>query len=65
MTVYKALHPWDDIEKIYVSRTEGGREHALIQDRVDASIQWFEDYINKIQRKFDYSNQKQYWQHKH
>ena len=34
----KALHPRDDIHKLYVSRKEGESEHASIEDTIDASI---------------------------
>ena len=34
-----ALHPKEDIDRLYVSRKGGGREHASIGDCVDASIQ--------------------------
>ena len=36
-----------------------------IQDSVDTSIQWFEDYTKKTRRKTYYSDQKQNKQHKH
>ena len=47
MTMKKALHPRDDLEKIYVSRNERGRGLADIEDCVDASIRQLEDYIEK------------------
>ena len=47
MTMYKALHPRDDVDRLYVSRKEGERWLASIEDRVDASIQRLEDYIQK------------------
>ena len=50
MTMYKALHPRDDVDRLYVSRKEGGRELASIEDSVDASIQRLEDYIEKQER---------------
>ena len=37
--MHKALHPSDDVDRLYVSRKEGGRGHASIEDSVDASIQ--------------------------
>ena len=55
----KALHPRDDVDRLYVSRKEGGRGLSSIEDSVDASIQRLEDYTQK-QRKTDYSHQKQY-----
>ena len=50
MAMHKALHPRDDIDRLYVSRKEGGRGLASIEDSVDASIQWLEDYIEKHER---------------
>ena len=45
--MHKALHPRDDVDRLYVSRKEGGRGLASIEDTVDASIQRLEDYIEK------------------
>ena len=45
MTMHKALHPRDDVDRLYVSRKEEGRGLANIEDNVDASIQRLEDYI--------------------
>ena len=47
MTMHKALHPWDDVDRLYVLRKVGGRGLASIEDSVDASIQRLEDYIQK------------------
>ena len=47
MTMHKALHPRDDVDKLYVSRKEGGRGLARIEDNVDAAIRRLEDYIEK------------------
>ena len=47
MTMHKALHPRDDVDRLFVSRKEGGRGVASIEDSVDASIQRPEDYIQK------------------
>ena len=41
MTMYKALHPRNDVDRLYVSRKESGRGLASIEDSVDASIQRF------------------------
>ena len=35
--MHKALHPRDDTDRLYVSRKEGGRVLASIQDIVDVS----------------------------
>ena len=45
MTIHKVLHPRDHVDRLYVSRKEGGRGLANIEDSVDASIQQLEDYI--------------------
>ena len=50
MTMHKALHPRDDVDRLYVPRKEGGSGLASIEDGVDTSIQWFEDYIEKHER---------------
>ena len=47
MTMHNALHPRDDVDKLYVPRKERGRGLARIEDNVDASIQRLEDYIEK------------------
>ena len=38
MTMHKALHPRDDVDRLYSSREEGGRGFASIIDNVDALI---------------------------
>ena len=48
--MHKALHPSDNVDRLYVSRKEGGRGLASIEDSVDASIQRLEDYIQKHDR---------------
>ena len=45
--MHKALHPSDDMDRLYVSRKEGGRGLASIEDTVDASIQRLEENIEK------------------
>ena len=45
MTMHKALHPRDDVDRLFVSRKEGGRGLASIEDSFDASIQRLEDDI--------------------
>ena len=50
MTMHKALHPRDDVDRLYVSRKQEGRGLASIEDSVDASIQWHEDCIEKHER---------------
>ena len=50
MTMHKALHPRDDVDRLYVSRKEWGRGLDSIEDIVHASIQRLEDYIEKHKR---------------
>ena len=50
MTIHKVLHPRDNVDRLYVSREEGGRGLASIEDSVDASIQRLEDYMEKHER---------------
>ena len=47
MTMNKALHSRDDVDRLYVSRKEGGKVLASIKDSIDASIQRLEDNIEK------------------
>ena len=47
MIRHKVLHPSDDVDRLYVSRNEGGRGHARIEDSVNTSIQRLEGYIEK------------------
>ena len=47
MTMHRALHFRDDVDRLYVSRKEGGRVLASIEDNVDTAIQRLEDYMEK------------------
>ena len=51
MTMHKVLHLRDNVDRLYVSRKEGGRGLVSIEDSVDASIQRSEDYIQKHDRR--------------
>ena len=48
--MHKALHPRDNVERLYIPRKEGGRGHVSIKDSVDTSIQRLEVYIEKHER---------------
>ena len=39
MAMHKALHPRNDVHRLYISIKEGGRELIGIDDSIDASIQ--------------------------
>ena len=47
MTMREALHSRYGIDRLYVSRKEGGRGFASIEDNMEASIRRLEDYITK------------------
>ena len=47
MTMHKALDTREDVDRLYVSRKEGGRGLTSIEDSVDSSIQRLKDYIQK------------------
>ena len=47
MSLHNALHPRDDVNSLYVSRKEGGRGLASIEDSVNTSIQRLKDYLEK------------------
>ena len=45
--MHKALHPREDVDRLYVSRKEGGRGLTSIEDSVDTSIHQLENSIQK------------------
>ena len=51
MIMHKVLHPRNDIDRLYVSRKEGGRGLARTEDIVDAFIQRLKDYTEKRRRR--------------
>ena len=65
ITMYKALHPRNDLDDLCVSRKERGRGIVSIEKNIDASIQGLKDYIKKAPKNTCYNHQKQYRQHKH
>ena len=44
MTMHEALHPRDDVDRLYVSRKKGRRGLTSVEDSVDASIQRLGDF---------------------
>ena len=50
MTMHKALHPKDYVDRLYVPRKEGGRGLVSIENNVDTSIKRLEDYMKKHER---------------
>ena len=47
MTMHKALHPRDDVDRRFKERERKRTEEDSIEDNVDASIQQLKDYIQK------------------
>ena len=47
MTMHKALHPGDAVDRLCVKKKDGGMGLASIEDSVDASIQRLKDHIEK------------------
>ena len=45
--MHEASHPRDDVDRLYVSRREGGSGLASNEDSVDLSIQRLKHYIKK------------------
>ena len=50
MTMHKALHLKDNVDRLYVPRKGGGRRLASIEDSIDTSIQRLKVYIEKYER---------------
>ena len=50
MIIIIIINPRDDVDRLYVSRKEGGRELASIKDCVEAAIKLLEDYVEKHER---------------
>ena len=59
MIMHKALHPGEDIDRLYTSRKEVGRGRTSIEDSVYIPIRRLEDYIKKRAKKDFYSDSKQ------
>ena len=45
--MHKALHPRENVDRLYIPRKEGGNGLASIEDSVYASIQRLDDYTEK------------------
>ena len=55
MIMHKALKLRDNLDRLYVSRKEGGRALSSIEENVHSLIQQLEDYIESAW-KTDYSH---------
>ena len=50
LTMHKALHFRDNVDRLYVSRKEVGKGFASFEDSVDTSMQRLEDYIETTKK---------------
>ena len=62
MTVHKALHPRDDVDRLYVPRKEEGRGLTSNEDSIDITTRRLH---KKAWKKADHCDQKQFRQHNH
>ena len=45
LTMHKALHPKDDIDRLYVGRKDGGRGYISIEECVENSVLGLREYV--------------------
>ena len=45
-TIYRALHPTSDVDRLYISPKEGGRGLISIEDRVELTIRSLEVHVH-------------------
>ena len=45
-TIYEALHPQSDVDRLYIPRKEGGRGLISIKDCVELAIRDLEVYVH-------------------
>ena len=51
-TMYGALHPKSDVDRLYIPRKEGGRGLISIEDCVEVAIRGFEVYVHGSEERF-------------
>ena len=44
-TIYRALHPKSDVDRLYIPRKEGGRRLISIEDSAELVIKGLEVYV--------------------
>ena len=45
-TIYRALHPNSDLDRLYIPRKEGGRGLISIEDCIELAIRDLEGYVH-------------------
>ena len=61
MNMHKSLYHSDNVNRFYVSKKEGRKGLACIEDSVDASIQRLKDYKKKRGGRLITAIRKKYW----
>ena len=49
-TKYGALNPKSDVDRLYISRKEGGRGLISIEDCVELAIRGLEVYVHEVRK---------------
>ena len=49
-TIYGALHPKSDVDRLYIPRKEGGRGLVSIEDCVELAIRGLEVYVHEVRK---------------
>ena len=50
-TIYEALHPKSDVDRLYIPRKEGGRDFISMEDCVELAIRGLEVYVYGSEKK--------------
>ena len=50
-TIYGALHPKSDVDRLYIPRKEGGRGLISIEDCVELAIKGLEVYVHGSEKR--------------
>ena len=51
-TIYGALHPKSDVDRLYIPRKEGGRGLISIENCVELAIRGLEVYVHETEERF-------------
>ena len=50
-TIFGALHPKSDVDRLYIARIEGGRDLISIKDCVELAIRDLEVHVHRIEER--------------
>ena len=50
-TIFGALHPKSDVDRLYIARIEGGRDLISINDCVELAIRDLEVHVHRIEER--------------